>query len=79
MPYNGQIEARKNRSAIDAAVILVPKAQEVWKNRQIAGELLIDVKDAFNHVFRAELAQRMIILGIDDHLIWETKSFLSDR
>lgn len=29
MPYNGQIEARKNRSAIDAAVLLVPKAQEV--------------------------------------------------
>ena len=39
----------------------------------------MDVKGAFDHVSRTELAQRMSELGIDDDLIWWTQSFLTDR
>ena len=77
--HKGQMGARKHRSAIDAAAILVQKVQEIWKNRQIAGALLMDVKGAFDHVSRAQLAQRMADLGIDDDLIGWTQSFLTDR
>lgn len=38
----------------------------------------MDVKGAFDHVSRAQLAQRMANLGIDD-LIGRAKSFLTDR
>ncbi len=48
---------RKNWSAIDATPILIHKFQNIWKNRKIAGTLLIDVKDIFDHVFQANLAQ----------------------
>ena len=39
----------------------------------------MDVKRAFDHVSRAQLAQRMADLGIDDDLIGWTQSFLTDR
>ena len=39
----------------------------------------MDVKGAFDHVFQAELAQRMSELWIDDDLIGWTQSFLTDR
>ncbi len=39
----------------------------------------MDVKGTFDHVCRAELAQRMPELGIDDDLIGWTQSFLTDR
>ena len=39
----------------------------------------MDVKGAFDHVSRAQLAQKMADLGIDDDLIEWTKSFLTDR
>ena len=60
---------RKLRSAIDAAALLVQKVQEIWQSRKIAGALFMDVKGAFDHVSRAQLAQRMSDLGIDDDLI----------
>lgn len=75
----GQMGARKHRSAIDAAAILIQKVQETWKHQKIAGALLMDVKGAFYHVSRAQLAQRMADLGIDDDLIGWTKSFLTAR
>lgn len=61
--------ARKNRSAIDAAVILVQKAQNIWKNRQIAGTLLMNVKKVFDLVSQAKLARKMAGLSIDDDFI----------
>ena len=39
----------------------------------------MDVKGAFDHDSRAQLAQRMADLGLDDDLIGWTKSFLTDR
>ena len=77
--YKSQMGVRKNRSAIDATVILVQKVQDIWNNQQITGTLLMDVKGAFNHVSQAKLAQRMVNLGIDDNLIRWTQSFLTDR
>ena len=75
----GQMGARKHRSAINAAALLIQKVQEVWQNRKIAGALFMDVKGAFDHVSRAQLAQRMSDLGIDDDVIGWTQSFLTDR
>lgn len=69
---------RKNWSAIDATPILIHKFQNIWKNRKIAGTLLIDVKDIFDHVFQANLAQWMVELSIDDYLIRWTQSSLTD-
>ena len=73
------MRARKQRSAIDAAAILIQKVHEIWENRQIAGALLINVKGAFDHVSRAVLVKKMADLGIDDDLIGWTQSFLTDR
>ncbi len=63
------MDARKFHSAIDVAALLIHKVQEVWEGRKIAGALFMDVKEAFDHVSRAQLAQRMSDLGIDDDLI----------
>lgn len=56
--HKGQMGARKYRSAIDAGALLIQKVQEVWQNRKIARALFMDVKGAFDHVSRAQLAQR---------------------
>ena len=71
--------SRKQRSAIDAAAILVQRIHEIWENKQIAGALMMDVKVAFDRVSRAELVQRMADLGVDNDLIGWTQSFLTDR
>ena len=39
----------------------------------------MDVKGAFDHFSQAQLAQRMSDLGIDDDLIRQMQSFLTDR
>ncbi len=43
------------------------------KFQQIVRVLLMDVKEAFHLFSRAELAQKMNVLGIDDNLIELTK------
>lgn len=63
------MEVRKNLLAIDIIVILVQKVEDIWKNWQIAGTLLIDIKEAFDHILQAKLAQKMADLGIDNNLI----------
>ncbi len=70
--------ARRRRSAINAAAIIVQQVHKIWENKKIAGALLMDVKGAFNHVSRAELAKKILELGIDDNLIGWTQSFLTD-
>ena len=77
--HQGQVGARKMRSAIDATAILIHKVNKIWKNQQLAGALLMDVKEAFDHVSQAKLAQKMADLGIDEDLIGWTQSFLTDR
>ena len=54
--HNGQMGAKKNRSAIDAVKILVNKVQDVWKNGEIAEALPMDIKKAFDPVSQAKPA-----------------------
>ena len=56
-----------------------PKSTRSLVKSEIAGALFMDVKGAFDHVSRAQLAQRMSDLSIDDDLIGWTQSFLADR
>lgn len=46
---------RKHRSAIDAAALMIHKVYKVWKDKQIAGALLMDIKGAFDYVSRTKL------------------------
>ena len=48
--YKNQMGAKKNRSAINATIILVLKVQNIWIDWQIARFLLIDVKKILDHV-----------------------------
>lgn len=50
------MRARKNGFNIYTTAISVNEVQDVRKNRQIAGALPMDVKGAFDHVYREELA-----------------------
>lgn len=45
----------------------------------MAGVILMDVKGAFDHVFRTKLTKRMHQLEADPQLIRWTPSFLTDR
>lgn len=60
---------RKHQSAINTAVLLIQKVQELQQNRKIAEALFMDVKGAFDHFSQVELTQRMFDLGINDDLI----------
>ena len=77
--HKGQMGGRKQRSAIEAAALMIHKVHEMWENQPVAGALLMDVKGAFDHVSRARLAQRMADLDIDNDLIGWMQSFLTDR
>ena len=60
---------RKNKSAVDAVALLIYKVQKRWKKGEKAVTLFIDIKDAFDHVSRRKLAERIINLGIDKNLV----------
>lgn len=58
---------------------MIYRVHEAGKSKQVVGALLMNVKDAFDHVFWAKLAQQMVDLGIDNDPIGWTQSFLTDR
>jgi len=76
---DGQFGSRKKRSAIDAAAIMVDTVQASWKEDNIMGVLLMDIKAAFPSVARGWLIHAMKARQIDGDLIRWTKSFLSER
>jgi hypothetical protein len=76
---DGQFGRRKKRSAIDAAAIMVDRADSAWKEDNITGVLLMDNKAAFPCVARGRLIHAMKAKRIDGDLIRWTESFLSDR
>lgn len=43
--HKRQMGARKRRSAINAAAILIQQVDNSWENKKIAGALLMDVKN----------------------------------
>ena len=45
-----QIGGRKQRSALDAMLLLQSKVEEAWALKQTTALLFLDVKGAFNHV-----------------------------
>ena len=41
---------KKQWSAIDVATLMIHKVHEIWENKHVARPLLMDVKEAFDHV-----------------------------
>jgi hypothetical protein len=71
-----QFGSRKIRSAIDGAAIMVDRPHATWKEDNITGVILMDLKAAFPRVARGRLIHAMKPKNIDgDHIRW-TKSFL---
>ena len=63
--YPGQMGAQKERCAIDAVASLVYEVQQRWSEKKLAAALFVDVKRAFDHVSKTQLAARMLELEID--------------
>jgi len=76
--HDGQFGCRKRQSYVDTVVLLMNRAQQSWREKRMAGPLLMDVKSAFNNVSKAHLGGRMEILGIGSDLIRWTLSFMSE-
>lgn len=47
---------------------MIHKVNKTWENQRPVA-LLMDVKEVFDNVLQAKLAQRMADLGIDENLI----------
>ena len=67
--YFGQMGIRKNRSVINIITLLIHEVQSRWKKGKKAAVLFIEVKNAFDHVSRKKLTERIINLGLDEHLV----------
>ena len=67
--YLRQMGARKNRSAVDTIILLIHKVQRRWKKGEKAIALFIDIKDAFDHVSKKKLAEKITDLSIDKDLV----------
>ena len=63
------MSARKNRSVIDTIILLIYEVQGRWKKSEKIVALFIDVKNAFDHVFKKKLAERITNLGLDENLV----------
>jgi len=71
-----QFVSRETRSALDAAAIKVDRAHAEWKEANITGVLLMDIKAAFPSVARRRRIHAMQARKIDGDLIRWTASFL---
>jgi len=76
---DGQFGRRKKRLVIDAAAIMVDKVHAMWKEDNITGALMMDIKTAFPSVARERLIHPLKAKKIDGDLIRWTESFLSER
>jgi len=86
---NTQIGGRKQRSAIDAALLLYHHIQDNSRNRKkrkskrsektVISTVFLDIKGAFDHVNKNRLLQIMIEMRLPTYLIRWIDSFLSDR
>jgi len=77
--HEGQYGCRRRRSCVDAVAVLISDAHQAWNRKRIRGALLMDVKSAFNNVGRGHLVDRMVQLGVQNHLVRWTESFMSQR
>ena len=75
-----QIGGRKQRSAIDAALLLLNEIQSRKKNSStVTSTLFLDIRGAFDYVSKPRLLRILEKLGLPSNLIRWVSSFLSDR
>lgn len=67
--HRSQIGSRRQRSTIDVAARVVSIIQKSWTKGKMTSMLLIDVKDAFNHVSRNYLLRTMERMNADGNLM----------
>ena len=60
---------KKNKSVVNIVVLLIYEVQSRWKKGEKAAVLFMDVKGAFDYVFKKKLAKRIINLRLDGDLI----------
>jgi hypothetical protein len=80
-PY--QIGGRKQKSAIDAVMVLTQKMQANWRTKKktkwVTSAVALDVKNVFGHIGAAQFARVCMDLGLLTELIHWFMSFMSDR
>ena len=74
-----QIGGRKQKSALDACLLLQSKVQEAWKKKHTTALLFVDVKGAFDHVSANQLLAMCKKLKLPLALIRWISFFLSER
>jgi uncharacterized membrane protein len=77
-----QIGGRRQKSAINAVIVLIQKVQANWRTRKrdsITSVLALDVKNAYPIVRAAPFAKICILLKLPTELIQWFISFMSDR
>ena len=74
-----QIGGRRQRSALDACLLLQSKVQEAWKKKHTTALLFVDVKGAFDHVSANQLLAMCKKLKLPLALIRWISFFLSQR
>jgi hypothetical protein len=74
-----QIGGRPKRSAVDAAMFLTTKIDEANRRNKITSTLCIDVKGAFDNVYKKRLLHTMRTMKLDQKTVRWVDSFLSDR
>ena len=74
-----QIGGRKQRSALDAMLLLQSKVEEAWALKQTTALLFLDVKGAFDHVATNQLLAMCKKLRLPLALIRWIRFFISER
>ena len=75
-----QLGGRKQRSAVDTALLLLHYIQQHKKgSSSITTTILLDIKGAFDHVKKDKLLQVLHELQLPDNLISWVSSFLTNR
>jgi hypothetical protein len=77
-----QIGGRRQKSAIDAVMVLIQKVQVNWRTRKrgsITSVLALDIKNAYSTVRAASFAKICIQIKLLTELIKWFISFMSDR
>ena len=60
-------------------VLLIHEIQSRQKKDEKAAALFIDIKDAFDHVFKKKLIERITNLKLDEDLVGQTQSFIINK
>lgn len=77
--HERQMGSRRQRSTIDAVTRVTQQVQEAWGEEKMAGMLLMDIKEAFNHVSRNELIRKMEAMRADSDLVRWRRLFMLER